>query len=369
MMRIAFDYQAFFIQEYGGITRYYSRLAGALNALAGVESRIFAPLHINGYLADLPAGVVRGLDVSNWPRRKKLFRGINVAVSRIQMGLYQPSVVHETYYSLRTGTPREVPVVATVHDMIHERFSAMFRHTDRTSRLKRAAVDRADHVVCVSHSTRNDLMDYFGTSEEKISVVHHGFEALGVGNVGPELHALASGRPYFLFVGHRSIYKNFNNFIRAFASSSELKRNYNVVCFGGGALHIEERRALSALGLDPSQVVQVAGDDAALAHCYRHAFALVYPSTYEGFGFPPLEAMALDCPVICSRTSSIPEVAGEAAEYFEPASVDSIRDGLERVASSSSRRSELVCLGRERYRLFTWPRCARETLAVYERIV
>lgn len=369
MIKIAFDYQAFFIQEYGGITRYYSKLAGALNALEGVESRIFAPLHINAYLADMPAGVVRGLDVRNRPRRKKLFRGINAAVSRIQMGLYRPSVVHETYYSLRTATPRGVPVVATVHDMIHERFSAMYRRTDRTSRLKRAAVDRADHVVCVSHSTRNDLMEYFHTPEEKISVVHHGFEAFGAGDVAGNLHALAAGRPYFLYVGHRSIYKNFDNFIRAFASSGELRRNYSVVCVGGGAFRDEERRTFSALGLDASQVVQVAGDDAALAHCYKHAFALVYPSLYEGFGIPPLEAMSLDCPVICSHSSSIPEVAGTAAEYFDPASLDSMREALERVADSPSRRSELVRLGRERYRLFTWSRCARETLAVYERLV
>ena len=94
----------------------------------------------------------------------------------------------------------------------------------------------------------------------------------------------------------------------------------------------------------------------------------VYPSKYEGFGIPPLEAMSLDCPVICSNTSSIPEVVGDAGEYFDPYDVDSIMSSIERVLQSSVRRAELVLLGRERCKRFSWKRCAQETLAVYRRL-
>ncbi|MCU0809901.1 MAG: glycosyltransferase family 4 protein [Thiobacillaceae bacterium] len=366
-MRIAFDHQVFFFQEYGGISRYYSKLAGSLNSIDGVEARIFAPLHINAYLAELPAGIVKGIDVRQRRKSKKLFRAINNAVSKVQLGLYRPSVVHETYYSKKSVAPRGVPLVVTVYDMIHERFSEKFPQKDRTSTLKRIAVERADHVICISDSTRNDLLDYFQIPDEKASVVHIGFEAFRTQEESGPLQM--GGRPHFLYVGQRSVYKNFQSFIRAFAASPGLKRNYNVVCFGGGGFSEEERKIFAALKLAESQVIQTGGDDDALARCYKDAFAFVYPSLYEGFGIPPLEAMSLDCPVICSDTSSIPEVTGQAAEYFDPASIDSIREGLERVAGSSSRRNELVSLGRERYPMFTWPKCAKETLAIYEKLI
>jgi len=367
MMRIAFDYQVFLFQEYGGISRYYSRLANSLDSLEGVEAKIFAPLHINAYLPELPAGMVKGRDVRHWRKSKKLFRAINVAGSRMQLGLYRPSIVHETYYSQKSVAPKGVPLVVTVYDMIHERFSDKFPQKDRTSLLKRVAVERADHVICISNSTRNDLVEYFQISDEKVSVVYIGFETFRAKEDREGLQT--DGKPYFLYVGQRSVYKNFQNFIRAFAASSELKRNSKVVCFGGGGFNGEEKAIFSALKLAESQMIQIGGDDDALAECYKNAFAFVYPSLYEGFGIPPLEAMSLDCPVICSHTSSIPEVTGQAAEYFDPASIDSIREGLERVATSPTRRNELVSLGRERYPLFTWPRCAKETLAIYETLV
>jgi len=369
MMRIAFDYQVFLFQEYGGISRYYSRLANSLNGLEGVEARIFVPLHINAYLAGLPTRIVKGKDVRHWHKSKKLFRAINKVSSRVLMRMYRPDLVHETYYSSTSVAPKGVPVVVTVHDMIHEQFPEMFPRKDQTSELKRAAVKKADHVICVSENTRQDLLEYFGTAKEKVSVVHHGLEEFR--------HRLDAGNrlmpvvenPYFLYVGQRSGYKNFDRFIRAFASSRELRQGYRVVCFGGGVFRPEEWNTFRELGLEDAQTVQVGGDDSALARCYKHAFALVYPSLYEGFGIPPLEAMSLDCPVISSSSSSMPEVAGPAAEYFDPASIDSIREGLERVAISSDRRTELVRLGRERYKQFTWQRCAEETLAIYESLI
>lgn len=369
MMRIAFDYQVFLFQEYGGISRYYSRLASALNSLDGAEARIFAPLHINAYLAELPTGMVNGRDVRHWRKSKKLFRAIDATSSRLLMRVYKPNVVHETYYSSTSVAAKGVPVVVTVHDMIHERFPEMFPRKDQTSELKRAAIEKADHVICVSENTRKDLLEYFGTSREKVSVVHHGFEEFRHGAVAGDRLIPITEKPYFLYIGQRSGYKNFARFIRAFATSRELRQGYGVVCFGGGAFRPEEWNTFHELGLEEAQTVQVAGDDSALAHCYKYAFALVYPSLYEGFGIPPLEAMSLDCPVISSCSSSIPEVAGPAAEYFDPSSIDSIREGLERVAMFSVRRKELVRMGRERYKQFAWQRCAQETLAIYAGLV
>ena len=126
---------------------------------------------------------------------------------------------------------------------------------------------------------------------------------------------------------------------------------------------------MAGLGLTSAQVEHVAGGDDRLAALYQGAAALVYPSKYEGFGIPPLEAMSLDCPVICSQSSSIPEVVGQAGEYFDPFDVDSIRSSMEHVLQSTERRRELVSLGRVRRELFTWERCAQQTADIYRRLV
>jgi glycosyltransferase involved in cell wall biosynthesis len=113
------------------------------------------------------------------------------------------------------------------------------------------------------------------------------------------------------------------------------------------------------------QVTQINGADVLLANCYRHATLFVYPSLYEGFGLPPLEAMSLGCPVACSNSSSIPEVVGDAAAMFDPLDPDSIRAALERVLSSANLLGEYVTRGALRSRLFSWHRCAQETIEVY----
>ena len=123
------------------------------------------------------------------------------------------------------------------------------------------------------------------------------------------------------------------------------------------------------MGLASDSVVQFGGPDALLASLYREAAALIYPSSYEGFGIPPLEAMSVGCPVICSNTSSIPEVVGSAGVYFDPANIDAQRVALESVLQSSEVRSSLITEGYDRHKHFSWSRCASETLAAYRKLI
>lgn len=368
-MKIAFDYQAFFIQEYGGISRYYSKLAETLNSFSDVDAKIFAPLHVNAYLSMLPSGVVIGHDVRHLRKRKKLFRAINKIASRYQMSRYRPDLVHETYYAEKSVAPRGVPLVVTVYDMVHELFPGMFPQQDRTSSRKKEAVQRADHVVCISNCTRNDLIDIFDVPEEKVSVVYVGFERFMFDENIDSSIVLSNSKPYLLYVGQRSGYKNFISLISAYSKSDRLKKEVVVVCFGDSPFRSNELQLFADLGLSADQVVHVSGDDRALAYAYKNAAALVYPSLYEGFGIPPLEAMSLGCPVICSYSSSIPEVVGDAAEYFDPKSIESIHESLERVLFSSTRRLDLIRAGLDHYRTFTWQRCSEETLGIYQSIL
>ena len=299
-MKIAYDSQIFTMQEYGGISRYICSLAKALTQHPEVEPKIFAPLHINAYLPDMPSELVVGHRIPRVPKTGRLLHAASLMAARPAIHWFHPDIVHETYYAASSVAPKDTRTVVTVHDMIHERFSSEFSKLDRTSELKRISTQRADHVICVSESTRKDLLALFDLPEDKVSVVYHGFDSL------PSSITVAGNKnkPYLLYVGQRRGYKNFAGFLHAYASSSLLRNDFDVVCFGGDIFSSEETKLFEELRLSDGQLMQVSGSDSKLANFYREAALFVYPSLYEGFGIPPLEAMSLDCPVACSNSSS-----------------------------------------------------------------
>lgn len=177
------------------------------------------------------------------------------------------------------------------------------------------------------------------------------------------------GRPYILYVGHRDGYKNFHTALLAYATSTRLATEFDLVAFGGPAFSTDEQAMIASLSLRPSSVVRLGGSDTELARAYRHARALVYPSRYEGFGIPPLEAMSCGCVVACSNASSIPEVVGDAALSFDPNDIDAARQALEESCFSEDTRARLLARGAIRVRELTWDRCARETIAAYRKVI
>jgi len=251
--------------------------------------------------------------------------------------------------------------------MIHERFSDSFSQTDRTSVEKALAVARADHVICISEQTKRDLIEILGVEASKISVVYLGFNLIS--HDKPVTITVGQSRPFILYVGNREGHKNFERLLIAYATSIKLKNNFDLICFGGGAFSDKEKALMQQLGVSVDRVSQVSGNDALLAGYYRASSAFVYPSLYEGFGIPPLEAMSFDCPVVCSNLSSIPEVVGDAGEMFDPYDPDSIRVAIERVVDDVQLQEVLISRGRERIKLFSWERCAQETLDVYRKVL
>ena len=365
-MRIAFDHQIFSSQSYGGVSRYFTRLAEALLE-KGEEVRVFAPVHRNSYLAALPEGTVLGRGVGRFPpKTTRLVKAFDRLASRRAMRTWRPHVVHETYYAPRRSAPRDYPTVITVYDMIHELLLNESGSQAKAVEEKRVAISRADRVICISESTRQDLIDLYGIREDKTSVVHLGYEKFSV-NPGQDVQK-PHGNPFLLYVGSRGSYKNFRRFLGAVSNSSRLRSDLDVVAFGGGAFSEEERSLIRELGFRGDQVRQVGGDDTILGYLYDGAVAFVYPSLYEGFGLPPLEAMAHGCPVVSSNTSSMPEVIGPAAEFFDPHNVEDIMRAIETVIYSEDRRQDLISLGQERLTRFSWAKCAEETLSVYREL-
>lgn len=365
-MNIIYDHQAFSLHRYGGISRYFYEIANRIAGMDGNRVEIFSPLYVNEYFK--PGDLVRpfGFYVPPIPRTLRGIRAINNFASRSLKTRCDVDIFHETYYSLQDYCPRSAKRIVTVYDMVHERLPEYFQRKDDTPQVKAHAVKRADHVVCISENTRRDMIELLGVPEEKTSVIHLGYSLTAKASGG---RPIVRGKPYILYVGHRNGFRNVTRLLRAYSSSPILRSNFSLVFFGGGVFSAAEDDAIKALSLLPGDVMQISGGDDILASLYLNAAAFVYPSLYEGFGIPPLEAMAFGCPVVCSNTSSLPEVVGDAAELFDPVDESDMRKALERVISSPERANFLIERGRDRCKQFSWEKCAMDTLNVYEKVL
>jgi glycosyltransferase involved in cell wall biosynthesis len=368
-LKIALDDQIF-VQKHGGISRYFNQLA---HGLIGLEQEIavFAPFYLNTNLSSLPENCVHGRYVKRYPPKlSRFFSFYNRYISRRQISKWRPDVVHETYYSRLGSSPKDCPTVITVYDMIHEIFKNDFSKKDDTVAVKKIAIDRADHIICISENTKKDLVRLYNIDLNKITVVHLGFDQLiKIDLEQTSENILQNDKPFLLYVGGRWGYKNFSGFLRAVASSKRLLSDFDIISFGVSRFSMSELNLIKSLGFAKNQVRQISGNDALLGQYYHAARAFVYPSLYEGFGIPPLEAMAQNCPVISSNSSSMPEVIGAAAEFFDPSSHEDMRNAIERVVYSESRIVDLKKQGIERLNHFSWAQCTRKTLNVYRSLV
>lgn len=364
-MRISYGPQIFMAQEYGGISRYYYELASRVSKKNGFDVKVVAPIYINNYIKELD--VVLGTYTESGSRLNKCSTRVNQPLSSLINKFLSPDVVHDTYYhncfSSRFKAFKKHKSVVTVYDMIHEKFSDQFPPVDRTSVYKKMSVDNADHVICISNNTKNDLVEHYGISEEKISVI---YLSSSLPNVDKKVE---TPKPFIFFVGLRGGYKNFNKLVEVYALSEQLKSNFALNAFGGGPWTSDELAQFMRYGLGEQDVFHVNGDDTVLASYYLAASCFVCPSLYEGFGIPPLEAMISGCPVACSGTSSLPEVVGDAALIFDPESVESMTDTIEKILFDESCRRSLVSAGRVQAGKFSWDRCADETIQVYSELV
>ena len=367
-MKVAFDQQVFLLQEYGGISRYFCNLTREFSTRPEMQAHIFAPLHFNRNLESLEPELRsgRGLPCMH-PKLARLVMMASKTLARWQISRFKPDIIHETYFSEDDYRPNAAPRVLSVYDLIHERYADMFVNSAGTIGPKKIAANRADHVICISESTRRDVMEYCKVPEERTSVIYLGVDVAFMQAITKSQRC--HSRPFLLYVGARGGYKNFERLLRAFSSSERFRREFDLLCFGGGALTAFERELVAALGLRLEQVTQIGGGDDVLATLYQQAAAFIYPSLYEGFGIPPLEAMAVGCPVICSNTSSLPEVVGDAAETFDPTSEEAMLHAIENVLDSPSRCRALAKAGRARFPLFTWEKCARETESIYRKLL
>jgi glycosyltransferase involved in cell wall biosynthesis len=364
-MHIYYDYQIFALQNVGGISRYFVELASRLpERFPDIKTTVLAPIHINGYLGSSSVDTI-GRRVPEFPGKHHVLAPVNLSASRLLLKRLKPDIFHETYYSLRSQSV-SAPRVLTVYDMIHERFPAQFHGPDlEISSLKAAAVARADHIITISCKTREDLIKFLAVPSEKITVIPLASSFDGMPEEGGKQR---QEKPYLLYVGLRQGVKNFSTLLTAYGHSKMLRSNFDLLCVGGGNFTPSEVQALQDGGLG-KQVKHVQASDALLATLYSQATLFVYPSLYEGFGLPLLEAMRCGCPVVCSGTSSMPEIAGDAALYFDPVDEEEMRTVIEQTVQSEKTLKTLRMRGYEREQLFSWESCVAQTAELYRSLL
>lgn len=356
-MKVLYDHQMFSMQKYGGITRYFSDLIFDLPL--GYEGELPILYSENHYLREKEDVVIRKFsDILPFRLKRLYYYHRNTILSNQAMKKNEFNLFHPTYYDPYFIKKIKKPFVITVHDMNHEKFPDLFLTYDNTSENKRLLAKEAAHIIAVSQNTKKDLVELFGISPNKITVVYHGYKQHCKS-------AEALFENYLLFVGERKGYKNFWNFIKAMVPLLNKYKDLKIVCTGN-PFSREELEQLNQIKLI-DRVIQKSVSDSELASLYRYALAFVYPSIYEGFGIPILEAFQNDCPVCLSKASCFPEIAENAAVYFDPSDLDSITEAVRKVLENKSLADDLRDAGRIRLKDFSIDLMVKNTCEVYNK--
>lgn len=350
-MKVLYDHQIFSTQKFGGISRYIYEISNR-----NVYSKISVLYTENFYLKNKKA------DIINFKGKGRIINILNRFYSKylIKMGNYD--ILHATYYNNYYFNILKKPLVITVHDMIHEIYKGKyFKEDDPTFDLKKRACERADGIIAISQKTKEDLIEILNIDPKKIKVIYHG------SNLEKKIKKLDLPNKYILFVGGRAGYKNFNIFLEAINCVLKEDKEMSLLCIGSKFSN-SEREKIKEFDIE-NQVKQILANDDEMFTIYKNAQCFVFPSLYEGFGIPILEAYESECPLVLSNTSCFPEIAEQAGEYFDPENIESIKSAINNVIYNEERRKELIKLGLEQLKKFSWEKTYNETIEFYKKII
>ncbi len=382
-MKVLYDPQAFDMQTHGGVSRCFAELYAHRPAF--VDASISIKETNNVYLKDL--GFPEAGDVykhflcakdtklkhflfkltynlkygkfSRWDKRPLINQyETESVIKRGDFDIFHPTF-YDDYFLRLIG---KKPFIITVHDMIPEIFS--IDHSQAKQKL--AVIPKAAHIIAVSGQTKKDLVRIMNVPEEKVSVVYHGADE--------EPYIPSSTAPfaeeYILYVGSRYVYKNFTAFCKSCVGILKRHPQLKIVCTGV-PFSPEEIQLFESLGIKDRMVHRFVQTRQELFDLYHYAITFVYPSKYEGFGIPILEAYKADCPVMLNRASCFPEIAGDAAVFFdlnsEKSDFEEQFETLYRLTGDE--RGELIQRQRERMKLYSWSKSAAQLADVYKDVL
>jgi glycosyltransferase involved in cell wall biosynthesis len=356
-MKILYDHQIFSWQYAGGISRYFYELIKNIKKFKGFVGENSTLLSNNIYISKSSSKPLKVLQNIYIPGKTQLIKYIDKVYSiyKIKTGKYD--IFHPTYYDdYFLDYIGSKPYVLTVYDMIHEIFPDNFSG-DTTSIMKKKILLSAHKVIAISQSTKNDIIRLLNIKPEQITIIHL------ASSLNPKKYKKVSlPKKFILYVGDRGKYKNFSKVVEALKTLGSNVNDISLVCIGGGDFTKNETQLM---GQFKHRCHYYNLTDMELVYAYKSAICLVFPSFYEGFGLPILEAMQCGCPVICSNTSSMPEVGGDSVAYFDPTKISDIKGKINMFLDNPTKRSEFAKKGLLRSKKFSWEKCANQTKNLY----
>ncbi len=368
---IFFDDQTFIKQKFGGISRYFATIIFLLNNQKRVK---IYPLKYFSQNAHLFLNQTSKL---NLVYTTKKFKGKARVIQffsmwknkliqkKITQGNYD--IFHPTYYDVDflKFLPNGKPFVLTIHDMIHELyFDELLKKTHNETKQKQQLIPQATHIIAISEHTKKDILQlYPQLDSSNISVIYHGYSASTIVNKKLKNNT----KQYFLFVGTRGYYKNFEWMLKTISEFLKEKKIL-LICAGGGNFNENEIELIIKNELAENVQFYDILNDEFLNNLYFNATCFIFPSFYEGFGLPILEAFANRCPVVLANASCFPEIAGDAALYFDVNNPDSLLEQLNIVLYNKSKIDILLNKASERLALFSWEKTAEQHTQIYEKV-
>lgn len=360
-MNIFFDHQCYW-ETFGGVSRYFTEILKT--DVSDVQYELALKYSNNEYLKELNFPVKSFLKNWNIPKKQYFISAVNKPNTIFRVKHTDAKIVHLTHYDpyLFKYLKNKI-IVSTMHDLNF--FAIPQFYKKRTELLKKwqtATAQKSDKIITISENSKQDLIKFLNIPESKITVIYHGVNSIFKKDCSQRIIE----KPYILFVGKRYGYKNFSTVLKSFANLKDKFKDLILVCTGNTFSNDEIKIITDYKILD--RVVQMMVAEKELINLYSNALFFVFPSFYEGFGFPLLEAMGCECPVICSDASCFPEIAGNAAMYFNPNSVDELTEKMTSLIISENVRNQLIYNGMNRVKYFSWDVSREKHLEFYKTI-
>lgn len=362
-MDVIVDGYIYQTQKVGGISRIFNEVLPILCSLdPEVSVKILMCARNSGLDGEIEQIIIPNMEkhFRPWSVWKDVYPILNGFLVGQRIGQTKNKIFHSTYYrSLQGWRGKQV---FSVYDLIYEKYPDTFADAEEVIYRKSQAFKQADHLICISRTTRQDLMYYYAIPDDKISVSYLAYSEHFRAAESSQINFRVK-TPFVLYVGGRSTYKGFSDLVNAY-SQWRFRNDVNLVIVGNEWSE-QESNLLSRIGIKDRVSLFNNINDRQLCDLYNQAAAFVYPSHYEGFGIPLLEAMACGCPVIASDIPSTREVVDNIPFYFEVAKPEDLENALNACIEKNLRDSEQVKAGLDWVRQYSWQKTAQAFINAY----
>lgn len=360
-MKILFDHQIFTMQNFGGISKYIVELSKSNLYQANFadffsnnanlkKNHFFDSFADNKYINYF----IRKL-IWNYNEKKSI-----QAIKKNDFDIFHPTYFNNYFLKYL----KNKPVVLTVYDTIYELFPQYFNKNDKTATNRKNLIYKADRIIAISENTKKDIIKFYNIDANKIDVIYLGYD---IPIIQEKKTILDLPQQYILYTGNRKNYKNFNFFIKSIAEILLSHPSLYLVCTGY-QFNFIELQLIKQLNLK-EKVIHCFFTDETMHYLYKNATVFVYPSLYEGFGIPILDAFNAGCPTILTNASCFPEIAQNGALYFEPNNALMLREKIQILLNNKVERENLILKATERLKYFSWEKTRNKTFETYNKVM